>query len=381
VPALRLGPWGPRPGESAAPAVNVTTDGRFACDSCGAILSYAPGTETLACRYCGHVNTIVAAPAVIREQDLDDAFRRLGDASPPMEPVATRCTGCGAAVTFPQPLHAGPCPFCGTAVVAAPGGALTLQGVLPFLIGEAEARTRISGWLAKLWFAPSTLAKARGRDALRGIYVPFFTYDSRTETRYQGLRGDVYYDLVRVPVTVQGRRTTQVQKVPKIRWRPAAGVVRRAFDDVLVPASSTLPAHLADRLRRFDLHELRSYQEDYLAGFDSERYQLSLADGFERARAIMRRAIEDDARADMGGDMQKVTSLDVRHDGRSFKLVLLPVWRAQLGMLGRTYAVLVDGRSGQVVGERPYSVWKIALAVAAVGAVALALAVIGTVLG
>ena len=251
---LRAGPWGARPRDPAPAAlqrVERAGDRPFSCANCGAILAYAPGTETLACTYCGHVNSIAATPVEVHEQDLDDALARYGDAAPPTEPVATRCGNCGAETTLPPPLHAGPCPFCGAAVVAPPPGVLQPHGLLPFLIGEAHARERITAWLGRLWFAPSNVGRrARGRDALHGVYVPFFTYDSRTETRYQGLRGDVYYETVRVPVVVNGRRTTQMQQVPKVRWRPTSGVVRRVFDDVLVPATTTLPQLLIERLRR-----------------------------------------------------------------------------------------------------------------------------------
>ena len=94
---------------------------------------------------------------------------------------------------------------------------------------------------------------------------------------------------------------------------------------------------------------------------------------------MMRAVIDGDVRGDIGGDMQQVTALDVRHTDRSYKLVLLPVWRADLEMLGRTYRVLVDARTGEVVGERPYSAWKIAVALALglVAAFALAALVLG----
>ncbi|MEO1090358.1 MAG: primosomal protein N' (replication factor Y) - superfamily II helicase [Pseudomonadota bacterium] len=376
---LLVGPWGARRTDpEPTPTAPVDDeDGRFACTNCGAVLGFAPGTEQLTCSYCGHVNAIRASTATVEEQDLDAAFATLGDAPPPSEPVSTRCTGCGASFTFDPPLHAGPCRFCGTAVVAEPGGALAPDGLLPFLIGEATARERVDAWLKKLWFAPNHVAReARGRDALHGLYVPFFTYDSRTETSYRGQRGDVYHQTVMVPVVVNGRRTMQRQQVPKVRWRHAAGAVRRHFDDVLVPASTTLPAPLVQRLRRFDLHETRSFQDDFLAGFESERYQRSLADGFEDARAIMRNTIQGDIRADIGGDMQRIAAMDVRHADRSYKLVLLPVWRADLRFMGRVYRVLVNGRSGEIVGERPWSISKIAGAV--VGVVAIVAAVMLT---
>ncbi len=363
---LVVGPWGVRAAEPEAPPATdePRADHPVACENCGAVLRYAPGTEQLSCTYCGHTTRIDTRLEVVEEQDLDDALARVGDVPPPSEPVETQCTGCGAGISFDGPLHAGPCPFCGQSVVCEPVGPIAPTALLPFLIGEEHARERIDGWLKRLWFAPNHVAaKARGRDALRGCYVPYFTFDSKTETAFQGLRGDVYYETRYVSVVVNGRRTRQPQQVPKIRWRPVRGRVARAFDDVLVAATRTLPRALVDRLRRFDTHEARPFQAEFLTGFASERYQISLGEAFDLGRAEMQRIIEGDVRAHIGGDMQKISALDVRHRDRGFKLALVPVWHARLRFMNRVYHVLVNGRTGEVVGERPYSFWKIAIAV------------------
>jgi len=49
----------------------------------------------------------------------------------------------------------------------------------------------------------------------------------------------------------------------------------------------------------------------------------------------------------------------------TFKHVLLPVWLAAYKYRGETYRFVVNGRTGRVQGERPYSKGKIALAVLA----------------
>ena len=63
---------------------------------------------------------------------------------------------------------------------------------------------------------------------------------------------------------------------------------------------------------------------------------------------------------------------DTSYDDITFKLMLLPVWLACYIYAGKTYNILVNGRTGEVVGERPYSKVKIALAILA-GLVALGL--------
>jgi hypothetical protein len=47
----------------------------------------------------------------------------------------------------------------------------------------------------------------------------------------------------------------------------------------------------------------------------------------------------------------------------TFKHVLLPIWVSTFRYKGRLFRFLVNARTGQISGERPYSAWKIALAV------------------
>jgi hypothetical protein len=108
-----------------------------------------------------------------------------------------------------------------------------------------------------------------------------------------------------------------------------------------------------------------------LAGFRAEAYAVSLQDGFGEARERMDRVIERDVRFDIGGDRQRIAHIDTEVSDVTFKHVLLPVWLAAYKYRGKTYRFVVNGQSGRVQGERPYSAWKIA------GAVAVALILVG----
>jgi hypothetical protein len=79
----------------------------------------------------------------------------------------------------------------------------------------------------------------------------------------------------------------------------------------------------------------------------------------------MSEVIREDCRRDIGGDEQRVNEVATQHDSVTFKLMLLPVWIACYLHAGKTYNILVNGRTGEVVGERPYSAAKIAAAVLA----------------
>ncbi len=358
----------------------VQDEYRWPCAQCGADLRYAPGQIELKCDHCGHVQAIAATPERKRRRALGelDLARGLSDGLPvdAMQEVrSTKCPNCGAEIEFEGAVHATECPFCATPVVAGTGSERHIkpQAVIPFAVTEDTAHKALLGWMGSLWFAPNGLLEyARKGRAMTGIYVPFWTFDADTESRYQGQRGDYYYETEWVNVTVNGRSQKQQRQVQKIRWTPASGHVARGFDDVLVMASTSLPQRLGDDLTPWDMSALDAYSPDYLAGFQAEGYTVALADGHRAAHDRMARIIEGDVRRDIGGDVQRVTSVDTDYSGETFKHILLPVWMAAYKYGGRSFRFLVNGQTGEVQGERPYSWFKIGFAVLALAAAALA---------
>lgn len=342
------------------------TEKRFPCAQCGALLNYAVGTRSLECQYCGHRNEIARSEVALRELDLHDALAELQDSQHlASEERGISCPNCAAHFEFDAHIHAGECPFCGTDVVTDTAGSKPIKpkGILPFAVTSDEARKSYIQWLNKRWFAPNALKKYARSDAeLNGVYIPYWTYDSDTATAYEGQRGEVYYVSQRYTTTVNGRRVTRVRQVPKIRWYPARGRTSRHFDDVLVGATKTLPRKITDWLAPWDLQNLEPYTEDYLAGFSSEVYQVDLDEGFSVAQVTMDKVIRGDVTRAIGGDQQRIHRLSTKHSDTTFKHVLLPLWTAGFQFRGKTYRFVVNGRTGKVRGERPYSVIKIALA-------------------
>ena len=71
-------------------------------------------------------------------------------------------------------------------------------------------------------------------------------------------------------------------------------------------------------------------------------------------------------RRDIGGDEQHVSHVATQYSAVTFKHLLLPVYVGAYRFQDKVYQVVVNGRTGEVQGERPYSVWKIALFVLAI---------------
>lgn len=359
--------------------MTAPSEHRYPCSQCGAQLRFAPGQTELACDHCGHVQTIAAPDDRKRAKALAelDLARGLADDLPgqAMEEVrTTTCTSCGAQIEFQGATHATECPFCASPVVADTGTHRLVkpQALVPFQLTEDQARRAMVKWMGRLWFAPSTLLEyARKGRAMNGVYVPFWTFDAATRSSYTGQRGEHYYETRTVTVQENGRSVQKQEQVRKTRWYPASGRVARDFDDVLVMGSASLPKRLGNDLTPWDLSALAPYAPDYLAGFTAEGYTVGLAAADESAKAKMAAVIEQDVRRDIGGDEQRVTSVDTRFSDETFKHILLPVWMAAYKYNGKSYRFLVNGQTGEVQGERPWSIWKIGFAVLVVVAIVL----------
>jgi len=336
---------------------------RFPCVECGSDLRYSPDNGRLKCDHCG------AEAALEPLLTLEDAREELSYLAaieadiPESEIEVTRvvaCESCGAQVELNGGDHAAECPFCASPVVVGTGTHRHLKprAVLPFKWSESKARDAVGHWLGRLWFAPNGLKEyARKGRRLQGIYVPYWTYDSDTTSQYSGERGDHYY----VTVTVNGKS----QRQRRTRWSHRNGTVARDFDDVLVLASHSLPKRFTDNLSPWDLQALEPYAPAWLAGFRAEAYSVELPEGFNEARDIMDGIIRGDVRRDIGGDVQRIHALDTTHSDVTFKHILLPIWMAAYKYRGKSFRFVVNGLTGKVQGERPYSAWKIALAVVA----------------
>ncbi|MCX7645919.1 MAG: primosomal protein N' (replication factor Y) - superfamily II helicase, partial [Rhodobacteraceae bacterium] len=340
---------------------------RFPCPACGADLRFDPASGDLACDHCGRHEALGQTHPGERIREID--IRAGLDSGLPDSDIElarwSRCPNCGAQVEFDPAVHALDCPFCATPVVADTGETRRIKprGVVPFALTERQARAAMTAWLGSLWFAPDGLMEyARKGRSMQGIYVPFWTFDADTKSTYTGRRGDAYTDTELVTVRdAQGRSRTERRNVTRIRWTPASGRVARFFDDVLVLASRSLPQGHTDALTPWDLSRLVPYQPEYLAGFRAEGYTVPLEEGLKEARAYMDRMIERDVRFDIGGDRQEIHSIETQVSDVTFKHILLPVWLAAYRFRGRSYRFVVNGQTGKVKGERPWSAVKLFL--------------------
>jgi DNA-directed RNA polymerase subunit RPC12/RpoP len=363
---------------------------KFPCVKCGARLDFDPRARSLQCPYCGHVEKIEQGQAGVQERDLEEYLsRQAGETIVQGRKLEVKCQTCAAVVLLEDRVATSRCPYCGTFLENKPQEARAMvqpEGVLPFAIDTRKAAEAFRAWVNGLWFAPGELKKWADRGQLNGCYLPFWTYDSMTYTHYVGARGDDYQETETYMETetyvedgeTKTRQVPRTRTVTRTIWTPVSGEVQHFFDDVLICASQSLPEHYVSLVTPSELAGLEEFKPEFLSGFVTERYTVAPKEGWEKAKLIMDGQIRQLCRQDIGGNHQRLDSVETQHVGVTFKHILLPVWLTSYRYREKTYRVLINGRTGQVTGDRPYSVWKILALVLVILAIVAALVFVFT---
>lgn len=343
-----------------------TTQKEVVCSGCSAKLVYKPGSTNLKCEFCGTENAIELEVTEIHEIDYDKFINEKLESVEKQSISTVKCEACGANTTFDGTLVSDSCAFCGNILVIKNSKTSTIikpGSLLPFKIDSKQAFTSYQNWLKSLWWAPDGIKKyATQTEKLKGMYIPYWTFDSNSQSSYSGQRGDDYQTTESYK---DSSGKSQTRTVTRTRWTYVSGNISNIFDDVLVLASKSLPRNYTEKLEPWDLENLTPYNEHFLSGFKTETYQIELKAGFEDAKSKMEEMIRESVRRDIGGDHQRISSVNSVFNDITFKHILLPLWISAYRYNGKIYRFLVNARTGEVQGERPYSWTKIALAILA----------------
>lgn len=340
------------------------------CHNCGADLHFSPSVQELCCPFCDSRQLVDMQNDRVQEIPLQDDLKRLPQNvnEQAVNIVELCCQKCGYHYELPEYQASSLCPSCNSPhVITSPLRRIQPTGIIPFLLSEDDAEIIFHHWIKRLWFAPSNIQRGKRHVAKwRGMYLPMWTIDAQTDTRYSGERGDAYYVTERKRVWVSDHYEEHEERVRKIRWSTAVGDISCFFDDILIDADQSQNDVLKRALGPWNLRDVVNYHPEYSAGFDTLLYQIEPQQAFKRAELIMQKHIHTLILSDIGGDEQRIYSKETRYSRQSCKFILFPVWSGSYRFGHKQYVFSVNAQTGKISGERPYSAIKIIAAIMAV---------------
>ena len=345
----------------------------YPCTACGGDLHFDISQQKLACPHCGSIQEVSASgPAQLVEKDVHAAIQAMKNRAEDHKTVVEGekevvCQNCGGHTTFTGSLTSTRCPYCATPIqrddIHDAPARLAVDGVLPFAVDQKQSKEIVEKWINSRWFAPNEFKKYSTTGSFNSVYAAYFAFDGEAWTNYRGQRGDNH--------TVTTGSGDNRQTRTEIRWRSVSGQVYNQFVDMTVLANTGLDHKRVTALEPWPTDQVRPFSPEYIAGHLCRTYDNDVGVCFGEAQTRMNDEIETTIKRDIGGDHQRISSKESRFANLTFVHLLLPIWLLTVIYQGQPYQVFINGVTGEVQGERPYSKIKIALAVTAAVIVAI----------
>lgn len=336
----------------------------FPCAQCGGALAWDATKRAMQCPFCGHQQQMPLQPDhQIDEIPIEEGYRRAARGlGVPVQTI--NCKDCGATVNVGEGERTTKCAFCGSHQVLqieTDAGAIRPESLVAFQIDKTVANDRFASWVSDLWFRPNDLKKMAKVHEMGGVYVPFWTFDAHVHSDWTAEAGYHYYETEEYTSYENGESVTRTRQVQHTRWESAWGRRDDDYDDTLICASKGLPAELVEKFTTFNTKLLVPYGPQYLAGWRAEAYAIDLQNAHNMGKQKMTTQQEAYCARDVPGDTHRGLVVNNQWSRETFKHVLLPVWIAAYRYNDKPYRFLVNGQTGEVTGEAPYSFWKIFL--------------------
>lgn len=353
----------------------IRTVASLPCSACGAPRL----TESRFCTACG-VPHEITAPAINPRSAESRGSRSRRDAIPDhAEPQASaapnlqvldhiHCDNCGADIDVSAELSSIRCPFCDSTYVVKQSEADRSRQRPEFVIGFAITKEKATElffeWLGKnSWFRPGDLQYKAVSDKQQGVYVPFWHFTLKSHSKWSARIGEHWYRTETYTVTVNGKRETRTRTVQETEWWPLSGVFRKYYSGYMVSASKGLPQNEAVAIQPYRLSSMMRFRPHFLAGWMLEEYSFSRDEAMGLAKSEFMRREKESIAQFLPGDTHSNLSVFTNFEEGDTDLVLLPVHVMAYHYRGQVYRFLVNGQTGKVYGEKPWSAARIAIAV------------------
>ena len=324
------------------------------CPSCGSNLYFDTEHSAMMCGNCGGIfdpETLdrtgsfgLANP----EKDYDGKIEMSEDDKRRQEII---CNACGAQIVTDMNTAATFCAFCGSPALVT--RRLTREFkpdyIIPFAFDKEKAISIFKEHCAGISHLPKDYINDKVLSKLTGIYVPTWIVGSEVDVNISGIgiKGKLIENIH------DGTNATADNYKQHI-----FGKVRFRLKDVPFDGEVKLPDRLMAAAEPFDYSALVPFRAEYLQGFFAEKYDEQPLDMTDKIyKRLDKYALDMCKKVNFGYDafVPNADHSQTRYTNQTVKYALLPIWFLTIEYNGLKYKYIVNGQTGKVSGEFPYS--------------------------
>jgi DNA-directed RNA polymerase subunit RPC12/RpoP len=352
----------------------------YKCPACGGALEFNSAIQKMKCPYC---DTEVAVEELqARDEALNniqpDSFEWKENATNSWSEGETEgmsvftCKSCGGEIVGDENTGATSCPYCGNPVVITGSftGKLKPDFIIPFKLDKNAAKKKYQEHLKGKKFLPDLFKSENHIDEIKGLYVPFWLFDSDIQAfaDFQATRvrrwSDSNYDY------------TETSFFDVIRDG------NMSFTNVPVDGSEKMDDELMQSIEPFDFSEAVPFQTAYMAGYLADKYDEDDKKSVEKANARIKESaiavLEDTFRHHYTTVIPNPTRSSVQLKKGVVKYAMYPVWILTSTYKNKKYTFAMNGQTGKFVGNLPADSGKMWRTFAGLTAVFTVIATIAT---
>ncbi len=341
----------------------------YKCPNCGGTIEFSSELQKLQCPFCDaefEVEELNALQEEMQSETAEEMNWEMNESEFSEEEQnglkSYICNSCGGEIVTDDTTLATTCPFCDSPVVMTANmkGILKPDYVIPFKLDKEAAKQGFASHLKGKRLLPKLFKEDTHIDEIKGIYVPFWLFDSDTDASVRF-------------------RATRVQK-----WSDSRYIYTRtshyslfrsggvSFQRVPVDGSEKMPDDLMESLEPYTFEDALDFNSAYLAGYFADKYDVPLETCMVRANQRIKNSVEEIFTETVGPGFTSyhLENSNVHLKNGVSKYALYPVWILNTTYNGEKHVFAMNGQTGKFVGNLPVDKKMAALWAAGICAVA-----------
>jgi DNA-directed RNA polymerase subunit RPC12/RpoP len=330
----------------------------YKCPNCGRTVEFEGKTQNMKCPHCEAEFEIKALSDYQKEVESQggDHFNwktgseetwekdTLGDLA------AGSCPSCGAEFVGDKNTIVMVCPCCGNARIVQKqiDGILKPEYCIPFKLEKNSALDVFRQFCEGKRLLPDFFKKENRIESIQGVYVPFWLFDAKARAR------------IRYKAVKQTSHSDDDYDYTKTDYYFVVRDGNVSYKKMPVEGSEKMNDVYMDAIEPFDYAQIKKYQNEYLAGYSAEKYDVDAEAGRERAKKQIRNSIEKEfANSVTGYSRVEIESSAVNIESGKVSYTLFPVWILNTKYDGENYQLIMNGQTGKLVGKLPVDKGKV----------------------
>lgn len=348
---------------------------QYKCPCCGGAIEFDSRLQKMKCPYCDtefELETLKRYDDALKGDKDDEQNWSSPDTEQWQDTDGMRiyiCSSCGGEIITEETTGASSCPYCGNPVILKGqfAGELRPDCVIPFKLDKKAAKEALKKHLEGRRLLPKVFKSENHIDEIKGIYVPFWLFDTDAEAhiRYSA-------------TTVRTWEDSKFINTETCFYSLVRGGTL-GFDNIPVDASVKMPDDLMESIEPYDFSQAVDFQTAYLSGYFADIHDVDSEKSSLRAGERVKSSTIARFSQTISPLYATVTPVNssVSIKGGKPKYALLPVWILNTSWKGEKYTFAMNGQTGKFVGNLPvdkgiYSRWFAGIAtVSAAAAYAL----------